>query len=201
MDLFYRKIQVVSKIIFLLSTSLLYRTISFLPFIINSHTRGIGPTMLVLDWLRGSRVKVFVSLCSYSTGSCMRSSKHMGAETFVKNNGERFIELWNMGWGINVWRIGLSEHMKEEEKNHIFRDFVFAYQFVWFTTAIMSLVFRSKDVSVSACLTCRQPYFQASSRILRCQQSSDTIDSKCYRVFDSDLFETLLPVTRHIVWK
>ena len=33
----------------------------------------------------------------------MRSSKQIGAETFVKNNGERIIENWNRGWGINVW--------------------------------------------------------------------------------------------------
>ena len=45
----------------------------------------------------------------------MLSSKQIGAETFVKNNGERIIEKWNRGWGINVWRIGLSEHTKEEE--------------------------------------------------------------------------------------
>ena len=30
--------------------------------------------------------------CSYSTGSCVCSSKQIGAETFVKNNGERIIE-------------------------------------------------------------------------------------------------------------
>ena len=71
---------------------------------------------MVPDWLRLSRVKVFVSLCSYSTGRWARSSKRMGAETCVKNNGERNIELWNRGWGINVWRIGLSEHTKEEEE-------------------------------------------------------------------------------------
>ena len=57
-------------------------------------------------------VKVFVSLCS----RCVRSSKHIGAETFVKNNGERILEKWNRGWGIDVWRIGLSEHTKEEEE-------------------------------------------------------------------------------------
>ena len=33
-------------------------------------------------------VKVFVSLCSYST----HSSKQIGAETFLMNNGERIIE-------------------------------------------------------------------------------------------------------------
>ena len=47
----------------------------------------------------------------------MRSSKQIGAETFVENNGERIIEKWNRGWGINVWRIGLSEHTKEEEEH------------------------------------------------------------------------------------
>ena len=45
----------------------------------------------------------------------MHISKQIGAETFVKNNGGRIIEKWNRGWGINVWRIGLSEHTKEEE--------------------------------------------------------------------------------------
>ena len=66
------------------------QSVSFL-FILNSHTRGIGPIILVPDWLRRSRLKVFVSLCSYSTGRCVRSSKQIGAETFVKNNGERII--------------------------------------------------------------------------------------------------------------
>ena len=47
----------------------------------------------------------------------MRSSKQIGAETFVKNNGERIVEKWNRGWGIDVWRIGLSEHTKEEEED------------------------------------------------------------------------------------
>ena len=45
----------------------------------------------------------------------MRRSERIGAETFMKNNGERIIEYWNRGWGINVWRMGLSEHTKEEE--------------------------------------------------------------------------------------
>ena len=57
-----------------------------------SHTRGIGPIILVPDWLRRSRVKVFVSLCSNSTGRCVRSSKRIGTETFMKNDGERNIE-------------------------------------------------------------------------------------------------------------
>ena len=48
----------------------------------------------------------------------MRSSKQIGAETFVKNNGERIVEKWNRGWGIDVWRIGLSEHTKEEDSRH-----------------------------------------------------------------------------------
>ena len=48
--------------------------------------------ILVPDWLRRIRVEVFVSLCSYSIGRCVRSSKHIGAETVVKNNGERIIE-------------------------------------------------------------------------------------------------------------
>ena len=53
---------------------------------------------------------------SFSRGRCMRSSKQIGAETFVKNNGERIVEKWNRGWGIDVWIIGLSEHTKEEEE-------------------------------------------------------------------------------------
>ena len=40
------------------------QSVSFL-FILNSHTRGIGPIILVPDWLRRPRVKVSVSLCSY----------------------------------------------------------------------------------------------------------------------------------------
>ena len=51
----------------------------------------------------------------------MRSSKQIGAETFVKNNGERIVEKWNRGWGIDVWRIGLSEHTKEEEERRPIR--------------------------------------------------------------------------------
>ena len=47
----------------------------------------------------------------------MRSSKWIGSETSMKNNGERIIEKWNRGWGINVWRIGLSEHTREEEED------------------------------------------------------------------------------------
>ena len=52
--------------------------------------------------------------------ACVRSSKQIGAETFVKNNGERIIEKRNRGGGINVWRIGLSEHTKEEDSIKIF---------------------------------------------------------------------------------
>ena len=90
------------------------QSVSFL-FILNSHMRGIGPTILALDWLRRGRVEVFVSLCSYSTGRCVRCLKRLGIETFVENNGERIIGLWNRGWGIDIWRIGLSEHTKERD--------------------------------------------------------------------------------------
>ena len=38
------------------------------------------------------RGKVFVSLCSHSTGGCMSGSKRMGIETVVKNNGERIMK-------------------------------------------------------------------------------------------------------------
>ena len=51
----------------------------------------------------------------------MRSSEQIGAETVVKNNGERIVEKWNRGWGIDVWRIGLSEHTKEEEEDRNLR--------------------------------------------------------------------------------
>ena len=44
------------------------------------------------------RVKAFVSLCSHSTGGCMRGSKRMGIETVAKNNGERIMKkLWFRG--------------------------------------------------------------------------------------------------------
>ena len=43
----------------------------------------------------------------------MRGSKRMGIETVAKNNGERIIKkLWCRGGGIEVWRVGLSEHTK-----------------------------------------------------------------------------------------
>ena len=51
----------------------------------------------------------------------MRSSKQIGAETFVKNNGERIVQKWNRGWGIDVWRIGLSEHTNEKRKDDKWR--------------------------------------------------------------------------------
>ena len=61
-------------------------------FIPNSHEPGLGPKSRVLDWLRCSEVKVFVSLCSYLTGRCVRGSEQIGIETVVKNNGERIIK-------------------------------------------------------------------------------------------------------------
>ena len=65
----------------------------------------------------------------------MRSSKQIGAETFVKNNVERNNGI--RGWGINhVWRIGLSEHTKKETQTlkytyitTIFGHFILYFQF------------------------------------------------------------------------
>ena len=43
----------------------------------------------------------------------MRGSRRTGIETVAKNNGEGIIKkLWYTGRGIEVWRIGLSEHTK-----------------------------------------------------------------------------------------
>ena len=42
-------------------------------------------------------VKVFVSLCSHSTGRCVSGSERVRTETDK-----------DIGWGINVWRTGLS---------------------------------------------------------------------------------------------
>ena len=84
----YVFINLIFQLTFLLSTSPLYRTISFLPF----NSKFTYARDWVPDWLRRSRVKVFVLLCSDSTCRCVRSSKQIGAETFVKNNGERIIE-------------------------------------------------------------------------------------------------------------
>ena len=73
--------------------------------------------MLVLDWLRRSRVKVFVSRCSYFNRQvCVFSSKQIGAETFLKNNGGRIIEQWNRGWGINDWRTYRIERAYERKR-------------------------------------------------------------------------------------
>ena len=64
-----------------------------------------GPKSRVLDWLRRSEMKVFVSLCSYSTGRCVRGSEQIGIETVVKNNSERIIKCYGIGVGYkNVWR-------------------------------------------------------------------------------------------------
>ena len=61
-------------------------------FILNLHEPEPGPKSRVLDWLRRIEVKVFVSLCSYSTGRCARGSEQIGIETAGKNNGERIIK-------------------------------------------------------------------------------------------------------------
>ena len=48
----------------------------------------------------------------------MHGSKRIGIEMVVKNNGDWIIkELWysRIRARIDVWRIGLSEHTKEEE--------------------------------------------------------------------------------------
>ena len=82
------------------------QSVSFL-FILNSHAQGIGPIILVPDWLRRSRVKVFVSLCSYSTGGCVRSSKQIGAETFVKNNGKVKVQVFDTPQVSTVLRSNL----------------------------------------------------------------------------------------------
>ena len=49
---------------------------------------------------------------------CMCGSKRIGIETVVKNNGDRIIKKlrYRGGVDIEVWRIGLSEHKKEEEE-------------------------------------------------------------------------------------
>ena len=74
-------------------------------FILNSHEPGPGPNSRVPDWLRRSEVKVFVSLCSYSTCRCVRGSEQIGIETVVKNNSEWIIKCYGIGVGYkNVWR-------------------------------------------------------------------------------------------------
>ena len=47
----------------------------------------------------------------------MRGSKRLGIETVVKNNGERVMKKLRYRGGvyIEVWRIGLSEHTKEDQ--------------------------------------------------------------------------------------
>ena len=70
------------------------------PFILNLHEPEPGPKSRVLDWLRHSEVKVFVSLCSYSTGRCVRGSKQIGIETVGKNNGERIIKELRYRGGV-----------------------------------------------------------------------------------------------------
>ena len=42
--------------------------------------------------LRRSKMKIFVSQCSYSTGGCMCISGQIGHETVVKNISERIIK-------------------------------------------------------------------------------------------------------------
>ena len=86
------------------------QSVSF-PFILNSHTRGIGPTILVFDRLWSGRVEVFVSLCSYSTSRDVRSSEHIGAETFVKNNGESCL----------AYRIERAYERRREESHHFWQ--------------------------------------------------------------------------------
>ena len=74
-------------------------------FILNLHKPEPGPKSRVFDWLRHSEVKVFVSLCSYSTCRCVRGSEQIGIETVGKNNGERMIQWLRYRGGVsNVWR-------------------------------------------------------------------------------------------------
>ena len=94
---FDTKIVLKKNNIWLNFDSLINLPVSF-SFILNSHERGIGPTIMVLDWLQRSKVKVFVSLCSYSTGGriCVYRDRGLGGIYYV-------------------WRIGFSKHTKEGE--------------------------------------------------------------------------------------
>ena len=104
-----------NTIFWLKSASLQNNPSSSFLFIINSHKPGPGPKAGFL--IGCDRVKVFVSLFSHSTGRCMRVSKRIGIETVGENNGERIMNKLRYRGGvcIEVWRIGLSEHTKEEE--------------------------------------------------------------------------------------
>ena len=75
-------------------------------FILNLHKPAKPrPKSRVFDWLRHNDVKVFVSLCSYSTGMCVRGFKQIDIETVGKNNRERIIKKLRYRGGVyNVWR-------------------------------------------------------------------------------------------------
>ena len=63
----------------------------------------------------------------------MRGSKRLGIETVVKNNGERIMKKLRYRGGvyIEVWRIGLSEHTKEEEECSSIALCFFLYSFLF----------------------------------------------------------------------
>ena len=63
----------------------------FLPFFLNSPKPGLEPKSLVPDWLRRSKMKVFVSQQAGGEDVCICGSEQIGFETVVKNNGERII--------------------------------------------------------------------------------------------------------------
>ena len=68
-----------------------------------------------------------VALCNdiVSMSSSSRHHRYGGIDgCLLVEPPALIIEWWNWGWGINVWRIGLSEHTKEEEASSLRHKYI-----------------------------------------------------------------------------